>query len=54
MQWIGTIFGWRDARSDPDDRQAFARKEAELQERLSRLEQEVEVIQRAESEEPGS
>jgi hypothetical protein len=45
------IFGMRTAEHRPDDRDANARREADLRERLARLEREVDVIQRTQTDE---
>lgn len=47
MQWLWSLFGWTppDERP-PDDREAFARREADLKRRFERLDQEADVIQR--------
>lgn len=52
MASIASLFGWLpSARPPDDDAEGFQRREAELQQRLSRLESEVDVIQRVESSE---
>lgn len=53
MQWISAIAGWFEIRPPRRGDESFARRERELQERLNRLEREVEVIQRAEADEDG-
>lgn len=50
MQWLTSIFH-RDERQSAADPEAFARREASLRQRLMRLEQEVDVIQRADTDE---
>jgi hypothetical protein len=50
MQWFKSILG-RKAGPPPADSQAFARRASELQQRLDRLEREVEVVQRVETRE---
>lgn len=51
MHWISWIFGWRQD-DTPNDREAFAQREATLRERHERLERmavEADVIARAEA-----
>lgn len=46
-----TLFGWLPGRAPRDNQEQFARREAELQRRLFRLEREVDVVQRVETSE---
>jgi hypothetical protein len=54
MQWLtllSDLFGLRPASPPPSDSDSFTRRERDLQARLNRLTQEVDVIQRTDTSE---
>lgn len=49
--WLSGVVSWLPVHPPPDDQETFARREADLQRRLDRLTNEVNVIQRVDSSE---